>query len=316
MKRNICTRRAWRSALAATTLLTATLGAGLIAASDSSAQTSTAVPDFSGVWARQAFGFERPSSGPGPIENLERRASGIGSNLSKLVGDYKNPILKPEAAERLRRLGEISRSGNAFPDPSNQCLPQPAPYGLAGQRQVKILQKPDRITILYEQDQQVRHIYMNERHPANLKPSWFGHSIGRFEGDTLVVDTVGFRVGPLSMVDVYGTPHSDALHLIERFHLVDYDVAKAATELAIKETGYAKGGLINEGVVFDAEYPGKGLQVEFTVDDEKTFTTRWGAAVTYRRSGSTWMEYTCAENTFEYYANKDTAIPAASRPDF
>jgi hypothetical protein len=315
MKRTVCTLKACRSAyLLGSTLLSIVLGVAL-ATSDSSAQT-TAVPDFSGTWARQSFGFERPSMGPGPIENLEHRPSGIGSNLNKLVGDYKNPILKPEAAERVKRLGEISQRGNAFPDPSNQCHPQPAPYGLAGQRHVRILQKPDRITILYEQDQQVRHIYMNERHPANLRPSWFGHSIGRFEGDTLIVDTVGFKVGPLSMVDAFGTPHSDALHLVERFRLVDYDVAKAATELAIKEPGYAKGGLINEGVVFDAEYMGKGLQVEFTVDDEKTFTTRWGAAVTYRRSASTWLEYTCAENTFEYYANKDTAIPVANAPDF
>ena len=315
MKRAVCALAACRSAyLLSAPLLSTVLGVAL-AASDSSAQTG-AVPDFSGTWARQAFGFERPSMGPGPIENLEHRASGIGSNLSKLVGDYKSPILKPEAAERVKRLGEISQSGNAFPDPSNQCHPQPAPYGLAGQRHVKILQAPDRITILYEQDQQVRHIYMNQRHPANLRPSWFGHSVGRFEGDTLVVDTVGFKVGPLSMVDVYGTPHSDTLHLVERFRLVDYDVAKAATELAIKETGYAKGGLINEGVVFDAAYMGKGLQVEFTVDDEKTFTMRWGAAVTYRRPASSWLEYACAENTFEYYANKDTAIPTASRPDF
>jgi hypothetical protein len=151
---------------------------------------------------------------------------------------------------------------------------------------------------------------------VNLRPSWYGHSIGRFEGNTLVVDTVGFKVGPLSMVDEFGTPHSDALHLVERYRLVDYEVAKAATELAIKERGYAKGGLINEGVVFDAEYMGKGLQVEFTVDDEKTFTTRWGAAVTYRRSNITWVEYACAENTYEYYANKDTAIPVANAPDF
>ena len=314
MTRTVCAATACRSAyLLGSTLLSIALGVSL-ATSDSSAQ-ATAVPDFSGTWARQAFGFERPSMGPGPIENLERRPSGIGSNLNMLVGDYRNPILRPEAAERVRRLGEISRT-TAFPDPSNQCHPQPAPYGLGGQRHVKILQKADRITILYEANQQVRHVYLNERHPANLRPSWHGHSIGRFEGDTLVIDTVGFKVGPLSMVDEFGTPHSDALHLVERYRLVDFEVARAATELAIKEKGYAKGGLINEGVVFDADYTGKGLQVEFTVEDEKSFTTRWGAAVTYRRSNSTWVEYVCAENTFEYYANKDTAIPTAAKPDF
>jgi hypothetical protein len=118
------------------------------------------------------------------------------------------------------------------------------------------------------------------------------------------------------MVDEFGTPHSEALHVIERFRLVDYDVAKAATELAIKERRYAKASPINEGVMFDTEYMGKGLQVQFTVEDEKTFTMRWGAAVTYRPSKSQWAEYACAENTFEYYANRDTAIPAAAKPDF
>ena len=62
---------------------------------------------------------------------------------------------------------------------------------------------------------------MNASHPTTPTPSWYGDSVGHFEGDTLVVDTVGFKVGPLSMVDIYGTPHSEALHLVERYRLVD-----------------------------------------------------------------------------------------------
>jgi len=282
----------------------------------SAADNATGIPDFSGNWARQAFGFEEPKSGPGPILNLEHRPNGIGSNLSMLVGDYMNPILKPGAAERLKQLGEISRSGTVFPDPSNQCLPQPAPYVMSGQRHVRILQQKDVIVIIYEQDQQVRHVLLNEQHPAGLRPSWSGHSVGHFEGDTLVVDTVGFKVGPQSMVDEFGTPHSEALHLIERFRLIDYEVAKESTERAIREKGYANPSAINEGVMFDADYRGKGLQVQFTVEDGRTFTTPWSAEVTYRQSKSQWTEYACAENTREYYANKDTAIPVAAKPDF
>jgi len=284
--------------------------AGLVGAADG----PTPIPDFSGIWARQAFGLEQPLSGSGPIANLERNAKG-GSNLNKLVGDYKNPMLKPEAAERLKRLGEISRM-TAFQDPSNQCQLEPPPFVMAIQRVVQVLQRRDHVVILYEDNQQVRRVRLNERHPANLRPSWTGHSIGRYEGDTLVVDTVGFKVGPLSMVDTLGTPHSEALHLVERYRLVDYETAKAATERAIREQGYGGASALNEGVVFDADYTGKGLQVEITVADEGVFMKPWSATITYRRAKNAWVEFVCAENTFEYYSNKDTAIPTAERPDF
>lgn len=280
------------------------------------ADGATPIPNFSGIWARQAFDFEAPSSGIGPIQNLEHRPNGIGSNLNKLVGDYMNPILKPEAAERVRQMGEISRTGANFPDPSNQCAVQQPPYLLANQRHVQFLQGKDEIVILYEQDQQVRHVRMNATHPARVTPSWFGDSVGHYEGDTLVVDTIGLKVGPISMVDVYGTPHSEALHLIEHYRLVDYEIAKEATERAIRESGYAVAGAINEGVMFDPDYMGKGLQVQFAVEDTGTFTKTWGAAVTYRRSKSQWVEYACAENTHEYYANRDTPIPVDDTPDF
>src|SRR5207248_5391950 len=120
-----------------------------------------------------------PSSGTGPVRNLEHRATGIGTNLAKLVGDYMNPILKPEAAERLRLRGEISRSGADFPDPSNQCLPQPPPFVMTGERHVKFLQQKDQVVIIYEADQQVRHVRLNAQHPPRATPSWHGDSVGR-----------------------------------------------------------------------------------------------------------------------------------------
>ena len=296
--------------------LLALLCGSTLAGSASAAGNNASTPDFSGVWARQAFGFEQPASGQGPVLNLEHRPNGIGSNANKLVGDYNTPFLKPESAERVRRLGEISRSGNAYPDPSNQCLPQPPPYVMSGQRHVKFLQTKNEIVVIYEQDQQVRHIYLNQQHPRALKPSWYGHSVGRFEGDTLVIDTIGFKVGPRSMADEFGTPFSEKLHLVERVRLVDYDVAKEATERAIRTVGYAAAGPINEGVMFDKDYMGQGLQVQFTADDPVAYTQPWSAQVTYRRSGSIWNEYACAESSFEYYANRNTAIPAADKPDF
>jgi hypothetical protein len=81
-----------------------------------------------------------------------------------------------------------------------------------------LLQQPDKITIVYDYDHQVRHVRMNERHPAPVIPSWYGDSIGHYEGDTLVIDTVGVKTDrPYAMVDIYGTPYSAALHVVERY---------------------------------------------------------------------------------------------------
>jgi hypothetical protein len=69
---------------------------------------------------------------------------------------------------------------------------------------------------------------MNQPHPAQVAPSWYGDSVGRYEGDTLVIDTVGIKVGPYSMIDLYGTPYTNALHVVERYRLLDYEATKGA----------------------------------------------------------------------------------------
>src|SRR5262245_54260415 len=88
-------------------------------------QRVVSIPDFSRVWTHPYFpGFEPPASGPGPIVNRSRRArDGVG-NANQFVGDYTSPILKPQAAEVLRRYGEISLRGATYPTPSNQCWPR------------------------------------------------------------------------------------------------------------------------------------------------------------------------------------------------
>lgn len=272
-----------------------------------------AVPDFSGLWARMTFAAEPPVSGPGPIDNLIRRPDGVRDG-SKLVGDYMNPLLKPAAAEHVRQLGEVSKTGNAFPDPSNQCAPQSPPYILR-QQEIQLLQEKDQITILYMLDHHMRRVRLNSTHPADVTPSWGGDSIGRYEGDTLVVDTVGIRVGPASMADQYGSPQSDAMHVTERYRLVANATAKAAFAQNEKEFGRAAGENSN-GVYIDFDYTGNGLQMQYTVDDPGVFTTAWGATVTYTRAGSPWVEQICAENTREYYDNKDTLVPVSARADF
>jgi hypothetical protein len=98
-----------------------------------------------------------------------------------MVGDYTSPILKPQAAEAVRTFGAIELSGAAAPTPSNQCWPAPVPYIFQYNVGIKILQQPHQITILYNYDHEVRHVRMNQGHPAQAIPSWYGDSVAHYE---------------------------------------------------------------------------------------------------------------------------------------
>jgi hypothetical protein len=181
-------------------------------------QSAASVPDFSGVWSHPFLtGFEPPQSGPGPVRNRSRRP-GV-ANFQQLIGDYSNPILKPQAAEVVKDHGEITLSGHGYPTPSNQCWPGGVPY-VFWDFLVQIFQENNQITMIYRQGNEVRRVRMNATHPAHPVPSWYGDSIGRYEGDTLVIDTVAIKKGPFAMLDMYGTPFSDRLHVTERYRRV------------------------------------------------------------------------------------------------
>ena len=156
---------------------------------------------------------------------------------------------------------------------------------------------------------------MNAPHPAKVTPSWYGDSVGHYEGDTLVIDTVGFKIGPFSAIDQYGTPFTQALHVVERYRLIDYEAARAAWERGGKENSRAGQG-IGEGWAPDLTNKGKGLQLQFTVEDKEVFTTPWSATKTYRRVFRDWPEQVCAENPHKYGTEKDAAVPTADKPDF
>jgi len=146
------------------------------------------VPELTGLWARNTLEFEEPASGPGPIMLMIRKTDGTPSDLK--VGDYSNPILQSWAAERVKSLGNLALKNIVFPDPENQCLPLPLPNILRFM-QIEILQQPDHVTILYSRSGQVRQVRINDAHPTKIIPSSYGDSVGYYEGDTLVVDTVG-----------------------------------------------------------------------------------------------------------------------------
>ena len=192
----------------------------------------------------------------------------------------------------------------------------PPPYILQRQ-QMQFVQQPHQITILYAEDEQVRHIRLNARHPEHVIPSWLGDSVGHFEGDTLIIDTVGIKAGPYSMIDSFGTPYSEAMHLVERYRFIDYEEGRQAAARSERENRALRAdSFTGNGVALDTDYKGKALQVQFTVEDKNYFTMPWSAVTTYWRGSGDWVERICSENTNEFYAGQLIGMPRANTPDF
>jgi hypothetical protein len=299
------------------TFATALMAAGFVALvpalSFAGGDDERPIPDLTGHWGRNAFNFEPMPTGPRPLVNLERLPDGT-NDRGVLVGDYRNPLLKPEAAKHVKELGEYSLSGHAYPDPSNQCQPYAPPFTFAMQLGFELLQKKDGVTFLYNQDDQIRHVRLNAAHPKNPVPSAMGDSVAHYDGDTLVIDTVAIENGPYSMVDRWGTPHSKALHVIERYRLIDGATAIAAQK-AYEEYDGRIGGKPG-AMALEQDPTVKGLQLEVTVEDPAVFTSPWSAYVTYRRAVAPWEEQVCAENPANYYEGMSNGFPRAEKPDF
>src|SRR5215469_4119605 len=154
-------------------------------------QSAASIPDFSGIWRHGNLPwFIPPASGPGPVTNLSREKGTGVSDYGSLVGDYKNPILQPWAADVVKKKGELSLAGITFPSPSNTCWPEPVPY-IFKHAAMQMLQLPDQIVMLFNENHEVRRARMNEPHSAKVRQSWHGDAVGHYEGDTLVIDTVG-----------------------------------------------------------------------------------------------------------------------------
>ncbi len=291
---------------------------------------ATSIPDLSRVWMHPAFPwFEPPASGPGPVTNRSRWPQRPGddsgsvavpplpagvqgvSDYDQLVGDYTNPILQPWAAQVVKKFGEMSIAGIVYGNPSNQCWPMPMPF-IYKQFMVQIIQQPETVVIIYTAPStDVRRVRLNGRHPEPLTASWYGDSVGHYEGDTLVIDTVGVKTDrPYAMIDLFGTPYTKSLHIVERYRLRDYDDVKDAIERNKKENWLFNGDVFSK-------HRGKFLQLHLTVDDEGVFTTPWTATLTYVPGPDVLSESVCAENLHQYYYDQsDTKAPRAEKPDF
>ena len=204
--------------------------------------------------------------------------------------------------------------GKVAYSPSSSCMPSgvPAFLGLGGNNNPYwFLQTPKEVVIMRAADSQARHVYLDVPHSPNPKPSWYGESVGHYEGDTLVIDTIGIRTDrKYAMIDLFGTPYTKALHLVERYRVRTYDDVKDAIERNKKENW------LFAGDVFSG-HRGKFLQLELTVEDKGVFTTPWTSTLTYVPGPATWPEVVCAENPHQYYYDGgDTDVPRADKPDF
>jgi hypothetical protein len=257
------------------------------------ARAADAVPDFSPDstigWQLSDDEFLPPASGPGPIVSdpahpyISFYKFPRNPNPTFRVADLNNPILQPWTREALRKVNEKSLSGKYLAIPKERCWPVGVPaFDLLPATPVYFLQTPKVVTLIWTQDHQVRHVYLGASHSAKPKPSWFGESIGHYEGDTLVVDTVGLNTQ--TFVDNYLTPHTEQLHVVERFRMID---------------------------------AGKTLEVNVHVEDPGAFTMPWNAIQRYRRTETGPMpETVCAENNEDHFNQDIGPMPVANKADF
>jgi len=274
-------------------MLVAALLASLAGGAPAPASGAETVPDFAPTsatgWQLSDDEFIAPPSGPGPVRSdpahpyVSFYRFPTNPHPTFRVADLNNPILQPWARERLRAVNVRSLSGQIISIPKERCWPVGVPaFLLLPATPVYFLQTPKEVLMIWMQDHQVRHVYLDVPHSANVKPSWFGESVGHYEGDTLVVDTVGLSTR--TFVDNYLTPHTEALHVVERFHMV-------------------------------AE--GKTLEVNVHVEDPGAFTMPWNAIQRYRRvETGPMIEIACAENNGDFYHQDLDPMPQADRPDF
>jgi hypothetical protein len=263
-------------------VLTALLGAALTAGA--AAQQNASVPDFSASQAGWiGAGDLMPVPGGPPLVKQDPAHPFVPNNTGRQptyrIADLSDPNLKPWVKQRMKKDNEEVLAGKIAYTARSSCMPGGVPgFMLFGVRPVFFVQTPKEVVMIYSGDAQVRHVYLDVPHSVNPKPSWYGESVGHYEGDSLVIDTIALN--DKTVVDNYRTPHTDRLHVTERWKLT-------------------------EG--------GKTLEVAIRAEDADTFNEPWSAIRRYRRVQQPMTEEVCAENNAHLF---DYHVPVANTPDF
>jgi hypothetical protein len=248
-------------------------------------------PDSTTGWLKPPGDeFIQPDSGPGPVKAdpaAPYHTNALFAQETPKIADLSNPILQPWVKEQMRKENEAVLAGKVGFTARSRCWPHGVPgFLLYPVHPIIMIQTPKEVLMSWGQDFQLRRIYLNQPHSTNPKPSWYGESVGHYEnGDTLVVDTIGLN--DKTYVDNYRTPHTTALHAVERFRLTD---------------------------------GGQGLEVIARVDDPGAFTMPWTAVQRYRidhrPSEVPLHEMVCAENNTDHFNQGLVPMPQAEKPDF
>lgn len=215
--------------------------------------------DFSGLWQRaesnEGRRYNPPESGAGPV--IEVLVDG-GIRL----GDTSNPILLPHTAAAIEAVNERGRAGEVVHPAWTLCQLTGVPLVNIMGDPVQFVQSRDEVTMIYSRGMQVRHVYLNEAQPDDVKPSWYGYSVGHYEGtNTLVVDTRAQN--DRALTDRYGSPRSEEIRVVERYTIADDRSA---------------------------------IHIEFMVEDPGAFTMPWKAQVTFLPAFDDFVESVCPEN--------------------
>ena len=256
----------------------------LLAAANTGAPDET--PAFTGIWVRTGEPMFEPiaSAKEGkPVARLEVNSKDAEEIMA---GNWDNPILQPWARDIVKKNADSEVALKHVYQADDSCWPVTVPAILNMREAVQWLQTKDRITLLYQRDHQIRRIWMNQKHSAKVEPSWYGESVGHFEGDTLVVDTVGVKTHAMSFVDPFGTPHTAALHVVERYRMI-------------------------------ADDKGKGLEATIRVEDPGAFTMPWVGKLTYRPNRAPALEEViCEENNVTFDGKTFGPLPEEKTPQF
>jgi len=252
------------------------------------------IPDFSGGWDRMGNLLETyeaipgyTGAGPLLVDPLHPHVNG--SRDLTWAPALDNPILKSETLAKLRPIVEAEIKGIPHIKDEGHCQPSGVPGILNVRGAFELLQTPTQVTIIHPMDQQVRRIYLDVPHSENAGHTWYGESVGHYEGgDTLVVDTIGQN--DKTQADRFGTPHSDRIHVVERYRVAPDH---------------------------------RTLEVQFTVDDPGAFAMPWSARARFRARPADFEEQICAENNrfvgLVFDGGKPTTsvyAPTAGKPDF
>jgi hypothetical protein len=243
-------------------------------------------PDFQSGntgWVAMNQDLAPPPSGIGPTKSDPAHPyipNGRGQQPTFRIADVDNPNLKPWAAEAMRKSNAEVLAGKIAFTARSSCMPAGVPgFSSFIVEPIFFMQSPKEILMVYSGDQQVRRIWMNVPHSQNPRPSWYGESVGHYEGDTLVVDTIGLNAK--TFVDNYRTPHSEKLHVIERYRLTN-------------------NGQVLENLIW--------------AEDPDTFNQPWSGIQRYRKEQRGPLdEQVCAENNAALF---DYSIPQARTADF